>query len=213
MNDKYVDYIRKVMPKHPASCRPFEYAYVYGAIKTYSNINNPKLLDVGSGLGIFTKFLNSISECWVVDNSPNAIKYQTAIGLKCKLCDATNMPFESETFDIVTAISAIEHFGLYNDGINEDVINADKLAVDEIKRVLKPGGLFIITVPFKKKFIIDRQRLPALPSRWYDQDSIDALLSGFGDIKNVTYGRWTATDYEYTDKGSHPHHIMVSLKK
>lgn len=53
--------------------------------------------------------------------------------------DATRMTYEDNTFDRVSAVSAIEH--IPDDG--------DSLAVKEIIRVLKPGGRAVITVPYE----------------------------------------------------------------
>ena len=49
------------------------------------------------------------------------------------------MPFNDKFFDVVTAVSTIEHIGLgcYGDSIAPD---GDKEATTEIKRVLKRGG-------------------------------------------------------------------------
>lgn len=52
-------------------------------------------------------------------------------------CDATQLPYADNYFDIVTSISVIEH--IPDDG--------DSLAIKEMWRVLKPGGKIIITVP------------------------------------------------------------------
>jgi SAM-dependent methyltransferase len=49
--------------------------------------------------------------------------------------DATAMPFEDGCFDRVIAAEVLEH------------IPADQAAMDEIARVLRPGGLAAITVP------------------------------------------------------------------
>ena len=49
--------------------------------------------------------------------------------------DATRMPFPDDAFDIVIAAEIMEH------------IPADQLAIDEVARVLRPGGLAAVTVP------------------------------------------------------------------
>lgn len=215
IGSKYVDYIKRVMGRQTYSNRYYEYAYTYGAIRTYSINGKPKLLDVGSGFSSFTKVLNSISDCCASDNDVRTIERQRGLGLKCKLCDATSLPFAANTFDIITSVSAIEHFGLYNDGKNVDVISADTLAVGEIKRVLKPTGLFIFTVPFANKFYIERRRLPATPQRWYDSKHIKALISEFGVIVNITYGRYIyqPSNYKYCTLNENPSHIMVTVGK
>ena len=49
--------------------------------------------------------------------------------------DATRMPFPDDTFDIVIASEVMEH------------IPADQVAIGEVARVLRPGGLVAVTVP------------------------------------------------------------------
>jgi SAM-dependent methyltransferase len=49
--------------------------------------------------------------------------------------DATRMPFPDDTFDIVIASEVMEH------------IPADQVAIGEVARVLRPGGLAAVTVP------------------------------------------------------------------
>jgi SAM-dependent methyltransferase len=49
--------------------------------------------------------------------------------------DATCMPFDDSTFDVVIAAEVLEH------------IPADQAAMTEIARVLRPGGIAAVTVP------------------------------------------------------------------
>jgi SAM-dependent methyltransferase len=48
---------------------------------------------------------------------------------------ATEMPFADSTFDVVTALDVLEH------------VADDGRAVTELQRVLRPGGIAIVTVP------------------------------------------------------------------
>ncbi len=83
-----------------------------------------------------------------------------------------DLPFEKGYFDAVTCVSTIEHIGIgfYNDP--KDNLSSDIKGMLEIKRVLKPGGLSILTVPFGKTSINNQQRI-------YDQQGLDKLLVGF----------------------------------
>ena len=62
--------------------------------------------------------------------------------------DLAAPPLRSDTVDVVLALDVLEH------------IDADTAALAEVGRVLRPGGLFVATVP-------------ALPSLWGAQDEIN----------------------------------------
>ncbi len=62
--------------------------------------------------------------------------YRFAYSRKVKNADLTDSPFENETFNLVVANHVLEH------------IPDEEIALQEIHRVLKPGGLAILQVPF-----------------------------------------------------------------
>jgi SAM-dependent methyltransferase len=64
-----------------------------------------------------------------------------------------NTDFKSQTFDIIWCISALEHFGMDNSGYTSEFTMDSGLAsraLQEMLRILKPGGRILITVPFGK---------------------------------------------------------------
>jgi|SRR5579864_870441 len=63
--------------------------------------------------------------------------------------DARSLNFPSGEFDIVYSMSVIEHV---------DGTSGDEKAVEEMLRVLRTGGLLIISVPFGKEYI-EQQRI------------------------------------------------------
>lgn len=67
-----------------------------------------------------------------------------------KQCDARALPFEDASFSFVYSVSVLEHIA--DDG--------DTRAIQEIARVLNPGGRAVITVPL----------VPEYRERWVDAD-------------------------------------------
>ncbi|WP_300365140.1 class I SAM-dependent methyltransferase [Brachyspira sp.] len=98
---------------------------------------NCKLLDVGCGTEC--KLLKGI-EKYIdfgigIDFKPPELKTNKLETIKLTL--ENKLPFEDESFDIVTMLAVLEHLS-YADDI-----------LKEINRVLKPGGRLILTVPSK----------------------------------------------------------------
>jgi len=60
---------------------------------------------------------------------------QVPASIMTSVADATRMPFPDDSFDFVIAAEVMEH------------IPADQLAMSEVARVLRPGGIAVVTVP------------------------------------------------------------------
>lgn len=93
--------------------------------------------------------------------------------------DMTQLPFEKETFASVLSISTLEHVGIGFYADPQEVAQADKKAMAEIVRVLKPGGIFVLTAPFGVKAQTPHQRI-------YDQKAVEDLLAALA-IKDMRY--------------------------
>lgn len=104
--------------------------------------NLKKVLDVGCGTGRLVKFLNENGfETIGCDVVEEALKIAQRINKKNSIikASATKLPFTDRSFDLVIAISLIEHL----------TKNEAKKFIAEVKRILKPGGsVFLITPNF-----------------------------------------------------------------
>jgi SAM-dependent methyltransferase len=90
--------------------------------------------------------------------------------------DATCLAHADESFDAVYSISAIEHI----DGMG------DAKAIKEVSRVLKKGGVAVLTVPYDEKGYdvfknedVYRKKFTAAPvfyERWYSRDMLQERL-------------------------------------
>ena len=81
--------------------------------------------------------------------------------------------FPDATFDFVVMVSTIEHigFGCYGDPFIED---GDRMAMQQVWRVLKEHGRVILTTPFTAQ-----ERIINGFERWYDMDRLTRLLNDF----------------------------------
>lgn len=79
-------------------------------------------------------------------------------GLRAVRGDIIRAPFDDASFSRIIAISVIEHIGIghYGDPLAGE---GDHRAVEEIARLLRPGGRTILTVPFGKAMINDWMRV------------------------------------------------------
>ncbi|MEZ4513771.1 MAG: class I SAM-dependent methyltransferase [Chloroflexota bacterium] len=67
--------------------------------------------------------------------------------------DVRQLPWPTATFDLILAVSVIEHIGLPDPQVNADTLPAldsdgDVAAVQELARLLRPGGKLVMTFPF-----------------------------------------------------------------
>jgi len=104
-------------------------------------------------------------------------------------------------FDVVTAISSVEHCGLGSYG-SPKFSDGDKRILDEARRILKKGGILILSVPFGKRYKDNFQRI-------YDIDALKFLVSDFKVKKERFFMRepslieWRETSKEILEKVSH----------
>ncbi len=100
-----------------------------------------RILDIGCGTGAMLDVLAPYGDVVGADYSPEALNYCAQRGAdndkryKLTRADIRRMPFQSGSFDVVTAMDVIEH------------IDDDGAALREIARVLRPGGALLATVP------------------------------------------------------------------
>jgi SAM-dependent methyltransferase len=93
-----------------------------------------KILDVGAGHGAFTKRLfdlgYNVSAC---DLFPEIFRFEK---IECKKADLTKeLPYPDNTFDLAIAVEVSEH-----------IIDHETF-FRELSRILKPGGLLLLSTP------------------------------------------------------------------
>ena len=109
-------------------------------IKIFSNHKFNRILDIGCGDGKYSALLGKVcnaTEVYGIDISEKGVKLARNNGIKAFQLDIDedDLPFKDNYFDAIFCGDLIEH--LYD---------PDHL-LDECYRVLKEGGLFVITTP------------------------------------------------------------------
>jgi len=123
---------------------------VYGEhIVRYSSVldcvKGKKVLDIASGSGYGTALLaSSASHVVGVDVDKDAVQYAKS-NYQLKNVDfilgsGVKIPLKDDTFDVVVSFETIEHIEDY------------RTFLSEVKRVLKPDGLFILSTPNDAEF-------------------------------------------------------------
>ena len=112
------------------------------------------------------------------------------------LQDARALPFRSGEFDVVYSMSVVEHI---------EGESGDREALREFIRVLKPGGILLISVPFGRRYIEQqrigfagaarhmRDRRAYFFQRIYDRRAFERRIldeaRGFADLRVTTIAR------------------------
>ena len=112
-------------------------ALVRHALDTHADGRRPlKILDVACATGMSFRFLADYGSIRGIDISEETIRLCGQRGIdRIVRADAMSLPFIEGSYDVVLALDAFEHF--------ED----DVSAMAEVFRVLRPGGLLVVTVP------------------------------------------------------------------
>jgi SAM-dependent methyltransferase len=118
-----------------------------------------RVLDVGCGIGDFLRFRpDSVG----VDINPHNVDYCRRTGLEAHTA-SNSLPFANETFD-----------GVMLDNVLEHIVQPETMLA-EIRRVLKPGGIFIVGVPGRKGYESDPDH-----KRFYAATDLETVVNAAG---------------------------------
>jgi len=122
-----------------AMVNPWRVPYFKEALTKHwgQGLSQVRLLDIGCGGGVLTEEF-ALMGCQVagIDISPGSIAVaqahadQSGLSIDYRIGEATSLPFENGSFEIVSCCDMLEHVPDW------------KQVIAEAARVLKPGGLF-----------------------------------------------------------------------
>jgi SAM-dependent methyltransferase len=170
-------------------------------MKSVSPDERPEVLDLGSGLGRHAiAFARAGFSVTAVDRSERAVSRlaerarELGLGIRVIVCDALSEALSGESFDIVLAYNVIYHGYRHEFGA----------AIERVRCLLKPGGLFYFTCPTRRDdkydtgrelaphtFSSDRSVTPGDMHYFPDEKDLETFLWGFRELRRETReGYW-----------------------
>lgn len=133
------------------------------------------ILDLGCGAGYGTALLAEQGvSAHGIDIAPDAVEFARQKYSSSKIAfseaSATSLPFPNESFDLITAFEVIEHLEHWDQ------------MLAEARRLLRPGGIFLVSTPNKAYYTESRGKAGANPYHVHEfeyQEFADVLHRHF----------------------------------
>lgn len=185
---------RRLAERRIHGLRNWEYGTLLGLLRRYPERGNWRALDVGSGNSTFPGYLVSTGNVGHITTldipdphepaSTTNLDADRRRGVERVDGSMLALPFPAGAFDLVTCISAIEH--LEGDRFHdvkpphERFAENTRTALQEMVRVLKPGGLLFLTT---EAYMPDRQHIDS----WSSPDGSAPIWNAypFEDIESL----------------------------
>jgi ubiquinone/menaquinone biosynthesis C-methylase UbiE len=160
-------------------------------LKQLGNVHGKRLLDVGCGAGENSVYFGTRgAKCVASDYSPGMVEValklaeHNGVQVEGKVINAMDIDYPDDTFDIVYAANLLHH------------IPNPMIAIQEMQRVLKPGGKMCFWDPLRHNPVINVYRRMATDVRTDDEtplhiNIIKEIEPLFSDTRYNTF--WLAT--------------------
>lgn len=157
--------------KDSISTTPFDHHYTYHpawAARILAQTKPAEHTDISSILS-FSTIVSAFVPVKFYDYRPAQLHLSN---LESGFADLVKLPFEDNSIQSLSCMHTIEHIGLgrYGDPLDPQ---GDIKAINEIKRVAKPGGTVLFVTP------VGRSRIEYNAHRIYSFEQISTYFSGF----------------------------------
>jgi ubiquinone/menaquinone biosynthesis C-methylase UbiE len=149
---------------------------VYSILKSLRESHNNVLIDVGCGTGITLREAGGFYKKIGIDESLIALSYSKKRGGAGLIKGSVyKLPLEDGYADVILMLDVLEH------------LDDEKAALDQIYRVLKPRGTFILMVPAYQFLWSGEDEISDHKRRYVKNEIKSIIMSGGFGISNITY--------------------------
>lgn len=152
--------------------------YNQWTLKKFKSFLNGEILEIGCGIGNFTKSLTKYGKVWAIDIDPQGIeKTREVVNGRVRIgfgdLETNKFFFGNRKFDTIVCLNVLEH------------IKDDLKALKNLNKLLRPGGFLILLVPLHQ-FLYGQIDRSIGHFRRYSKSELNEILKkvGFKIIKS-----------------------------
>jgi SAM-dependent methyltransferase len=138
-------------------------------------VGNARVLEVGCGTGAMAERIHDLPGVTLVatDFSPRFVELTAARGVDARQADICYLPFDDDTFDVVFAGWMLYH------------VRDLERALNEVRRVLRPGGTFVAVTNGRDHLADLRREAGGKPetTRFSSETGESVLRRRFDDVR------------------------------
>lgn len=144
-------------------------------------VSGKRVLDIACGIGYGSEMMAKVATCVVgadIDGESVLLARSRYGSKNCRFVQASaeNLPFSNGSADQVVSFETIEH------------LKRPEKFLEELRRVLIPDGLAVISTPVKKSELIDK-----FHQQEFTPTEFIRLVSRYFTVERVTGQRWMWT--------------------
>lgn len=137
-----------------------------------------KILDAGCGMGLLLLKMKQFGDVMGIDINSQAVVLAKKRGLRqIYQASVEKIPFRDNSFDVVTCIDVLYH----------QQVKDDLGSLEELYRVLKPGGILIIRVPAFRWLGGKHDELVQTKRRYNGKELNNKLAAAGFQIRRISY--------------------------
>jgi SAM-dependent methyltransferase len=177
-----------------------------------------RVLDAGSALNhadVLAHIAPAVEDLHIVTLEPEAHAF-TSARISYVYADLRELPYRDDLFDTVVSVSTLEHVGMDNQRYGVQGLQGTTpdrelaLALTELRRVTRPGGTLLITVPYGRPDDLGWFRV-------FDRAAVERIVDVVAPTEATTtiyrydLEGWQVSDFEaaadavYRDHEADPH--------
>jgi SAM-dependent methyltransferase len=168
--------------------RDIEWSYVSARVGRYAGPGR-NVLDFGAGSGFLTMAAACAgADVLAVDLMPRQFPLSYP-SIRFRQTDVMSLNEAEQRFDVIMNCSTIEHVGLAGRYGASERLDGDIEAMLKLRRLLKPDGLMILTLP------VGRDQVIFPLHRVYGRERLPRLLDGCRTIEETYFKKGRANDW------------------